>query len=319
MKLLEFFQRRMRRNKKLKFILKALVSITLFVWVVLKVNWGIAWQYVSEVSFPLLFLYVVLLVSGMVISSYKWSIISRYKGFRKSFWWYFQTYLAGTFVNNFLPSTLGGDTYRALELGLDAEGRRSPAVSTIFFDRLTGLWSLALLGCFFSLLQYEQMIQHPFWITIVVVMGVFLIGDVIITLDKRGFFAKFTRYLSEPLGNLAQEISGFRDKRVVKKSVSYAVVFSLIGVGLANYVLFHALGLSVGVLQFLSVIFIINAIAAVPVSVNNIGIKEWAYFVFFGYLGLSTDVAVTAAIVSRFIQMLMSFLSLPGYIKGKRR
>ncbi len=319
MKFLEFFQKRIRKNKKLKFVLKALVSITLFVWVVLKVNWGVAWHYVSEVSLPLLFLYVVLLVSGMVISSYKWSILSRYKGFKKSFGWYFQTYLAGTFVNNFLPSTLGGDTYRALELGLDREGRRSPAVSTIFFDRLTGLWSLALLGCVFSLLEFRQMIQHPFWITIVVAMGVFLVGDVILTLDKRGHFVKLARYFSEPLGHLAHEISEFRDESVVKKGISYAMAFSLIGVGLANYVLFHALGLSVGVFQFLSVIFIINAIAAVPVSVNNIGIKEWAYFVFFGYLGLSTDVAVTAAIVSRFIQMLISFLSLPGYIKGKRR
>jgi uncharacterized protein (TIRG00374 family) len=307
------------KNKKVKFVLKALVSAVLFSWVVVNVDWVVAWQYVLEVSFPLLFLYVFLLVGGILISSCKWRVLTQYKGFKKSCRWHFQTYLGGTFVNNFLPSTIGGDTYRALELGVNSEGKHSPGVSTIFFDRLTGLWSLALLGCVFSLLQYAEMIQHSFWIFMVVAMGLFLVIDFLLIFDKSRFFVRFGRHLSEPIGNLFYEISEFRDKQVIKKAFVLSVVFNLIGVGLANYVLFHALGLPVGIFQFLSVIFIINIVSAVPISVNNIGIKEWAYFVFFGYLGLSTDIAVTVAIVSRFIQMLVSFFALPGYIKGRRR
>lgn len=288
-------------------------------WVIAKVDWKTAWGYVSQVSFPLLFLYVIILLGSMMISAYKWRILTRYKGFRKSFRWHFQTYLAGTFVNNFLPSTIGGDAYRALELGVDKEGKHSPGVSTIFFDRLTGIWSLALLGCVFSLLQYRTMAEHPFWIFIAVMMGVLLVIDVALTLDKRGFFAGLGKYFSQPIEHLITEIASFRDEVTVKRVFALAVIFNFIGVGLANYILFHAFGLSVGVLPFLSVIFVINAIAAIPVSVNNIGIKEWAYFVFFGYLGLSTDVAVTVAIVSRFIQMLISFFALPGYLRGRRR
>lgn len=307
------------KNKKVKFALKALVSGVLFLWVVSKVDWVSAWGYVVEIKLRFLLLYVLLLFLGISISSYKWSILTRYKGFKKSFRWHFQTYLAGTFVNNFLPSTIGGDTYRALELGANAEGKHSPGVSTIFFDRLTGLWSLAFLGCLFSLIEFKVMIEHPLWVGVVVGMGVFLIVDVALTLDRRGFFVRMMRPFPEMIVNLAIETSGFRDKEVVRKSISLAMFFTLIGVGLANYVLFYALGLHVGVLKFLSVIFVINAIAAIPVSVNNIGIKEWAYFVFFGYLGLSTDIAVTVAIVSRFVQMLISFLALPGYIEGKRK
>lgn len=319
MKNIKFFWKQLQKNKRVKFFLKAFISASLFIWVVSKVDWGTSWSYISAISFPLLSLYLVLLIFGMMLSAHKWRMLSKYKGFKKSYRWHFQTYLAGTFVNNFLPSTLGGDTYRALELGVDTQGRRSPAVSTIFFDRLTGIWSLALLGCFFSLLQYGQMMEHSLWIVIVIGMGLFLIGDVALTLDKRKILPEFVYRFSEPLGNLAREMSEFRDRTIVKRAFLYSVIFTFVGVGLANYVLFHALGLPVGIFQFLSVIFIINAIAAIPISVNNIGIKEWAYFVFFGYLGLSTDVAVTVAIVSRFVQMLLSFLALPGYIKGKRR
>lgn len=308
-----------QKNKKMRFSVKALISAILFVWVVIKVDWTVAWEYVSEVSFPLLFLYVALLLVGMLVSSCKWRMLTRHKGFKKSCSWHFQTYLAGTFVNNFLPSTIGGDTYRALELGTDAEGKHSPAVSTIFFDRLTGLWALALLGCIFSFLQYVEMMKHPFWLLIVSLMGLFLIIDILLTFDKNGYFIRVGRYFSEPIGNLVYEMTGFRDRRVVKKVFVLSIFFNLIGVGLANYVLFHAFGLSIGIFEFLGVIFVINAIAAVPISVNNIGVKEWAYFIFFGYLGLSTDVAVTVAIVSRFVQMILSFFSIPGYIRGKKR
>lgn len=311
--------KRFLKHKRVKFFLKATISVVLFVWVILKVDWKTAWGYVSQVSFPLLFLYVAVLVGSMMISAYKWQILTRYKGFRKSFRWHFETYLAGTFVNNFLPSTIGGDAYRAIELGADKDGRHSPGVSTIFFDRLTGIWALALLGCVFSVVQHELVTPHPLWLGIAITMGVLVIGDMALTFDKRGFFAGLGRYFSQPIENLIGEIASFRDERTVKRVFGLAVAFNLIGVGLANYILFHAFGLPVGIFQFLSVIFIINAIAAVPVSVNNIGIKEWAYFVFFGYLGLSTDVAVTVAIVSRFVQMLISFFALPGYLRGRRR
>lgn len=311
--------KRFLKHKRVKFFLKATISVVLFVWVILKVDWKTAWGYVSQVSFPLLFLYIFVLLGGMALSAYKWKLLTQYKGFRKSLRWHFETYLAGTFVNNFLPSTIGGDAYRAIQLGVDKDGHRSPGVSTIFFDRLTGIWALALLGCVFSLVQYKMMIQHPFWVSIAVAMGVLVLGDMVLTLDKRGFFAGLGKYFSDPIRRLIGEIASFRDERTVKRVFGLAVAFNLIGVGLANYILFHAFGLPVGIFQFLSVIFIINAIAAVPVSVNNIGIKEWAYFVFFGYLGLSTDVAVTVAIVSRFVQMLISFFALPGYLRGRRR
>lgn len=316
---LQSFWKKTWKNKRVKFFAKTGVSAILFFWVVMKVDWKSAWGYVEQVRISFLLLYVMLLFLGMGISSYKWRILTRYKGFKKSFRWHFQTYLAGTFVNNFFPSTIGGDAYRILELGVSSDGKRSPAVSTIFFDRLTGLWALALLGCIFSLFQYQEMIQHFFWVLVVVVMGLFLVADIFLTFDSGGVFTRWGRRISESFGNLLEEMEKFRDRKVVARTFSFSIIFMIVGVGFSNYVLFHAFGLPIGIWQFLSVIFVINAVSALPISVNNIGIKEWAYFIFFGYLGLSTDVAVTVAIVSRFVQMLLSFLALPGYIKGKRR
>jgi hypothetical protein len=47
-------------------------------------------------------------------------------------------------------------------------------------------------------------------------------------------------------------------------------------------------------------------------------VKEWAYFIFFGYLGILPEVSVTAAIVSRFAQTGLSLIGIPAYFQEKR-
>jgi uncharacterized membrane protein YbhN (UPF0104 family) len=98
----------------------------------------------------------------------------------------------------------------------------------------------------------------------------------------------------------------------------YSFIFSLVGIGILNYVLFLALGINITILNFLSVVFLISIISALPISINNIGLKEWAYITFFGLFGVNPAAAVTVAIVSRTIQMVVSFFALPIYLKRKK-
>lgn len=45
------------------------------------------------------------------------AVIASAKGFVRPYGDFFRAYLTGTFINDFLPSTIGGDTYRTLWLG----------------------------------------------------------------------------------------------------------------------------------------------------------------------------------------------------------
>jgi hypothetical protein len=57
---------------------------------------------------------------------------------------------------------------------------------------------------------------------------------------------------------------------------------------------------------------------SLPVSINNIGVKEWAYGVLFILLGVSFETAVTVALLSRVLQTGISLLALPVYIVEKK-
>jgi hypothetical protein len=87
---------------------------------------------------------------------------------------------------------------------------------------------------------------------------------------------------------------------------------------LANFVLLKALGVQIGFLNYLSVIFLIAIVSSIPITINNIGLKEWAYVTFFGFFGVSSSLIVIAAILGRFLQMLLSFVAFPMYLKTKK-
>jgi hypothetical protein len=58
----------------------------------------------------------------------------------------------------------------------------------------------------------------------------------------------------------------------------YSFLFNLIGVGLANLILFWSLGININLWDYFSVIFLISIVASIPAGV---GLKEWAYIAYF--------------------------------------
>jgi len=86
---------------------------------------------------------------------------------------------------------------------------------------------------------------------------------------------------------------------------------------MANFTLFKAIGICLSVEQFMSVIFLSSIIAAVPISMGNIGVKEWAYVFLFGIFGVSASGVVTVVILSRILQMFISLLAIPFYLQDK--
>jgi uncharacterized protein (TIRG00374 family) len=304
-------------SKHIKTFLKLAISVLLLYLLVVTVDWEKSWKVVQSIDIILLGIYGILVFAGIIISSYKWKIISTFCGFSHSLVQHIRWYIAGTFVNNFLPSIVGGDTYRALSLG-KYEGRRSPAIASVLFDRYTGLVAMAIMAVGFSVVNIAKVVEHPLWIVLFfgALLGVGL--QFFLFPGKRwSFFALVSQFFPKKADRIRETLEQFQEKYIISTSLLWGSVFAFIGVGLANYVLFLAFGISLSLIDFLSVIFFINIISALPLSINNIGVKEWAYFVFFGFLGVAPEFSVTVAIVSRFVQMIISLFGIPTFFQKK--
>lgn len=306
-------------KKYLKIVLKATVSLAFLFWVVYKVNWSSVLSDVAKVDFFYLVLYTLVVLLGMIICAYKWKILANFKGINLSLGDFFKLYLTGTFINNFMPSFIGGDTFKAYETG-KTDGRYIEAASSVTMDRITGLLGATILALVFSLFNFSRVFSNPILFTVNIIILFSLSFDVFIAkIRHHSFWSRLGKFFPEKFVDFIIDLGTYNsNSKILQKTIILAIIFDFLGIALANYILFLALGVRIGILDYLSVVFLISIISSVPISVNNIGIKEWAYITFFGVFGLSSSSVITVAIVSRFVQMFISFFALPIYLKARR-
>jgi glycosyltransferase 2 family protein len=306
----------MKLNKTLKFILKLSASTFFIGLLIIKVNWSESWQYLQKIEAWQIAAYLAVIFLSLFISAKKWQELCFFKDLRSSFFTFFKLYLTGAFINNFVPSTIGGDIFRAYQMG-KKEKRYKEATATVVMDRFTGLLALMIMSPILYLLNFSR------------VSGIYLIGlsDAIILgalfalivfwkTKKAAWAQKFFSYLPDKAKIFLGELSVFgSDWKIFGRAMVYSFLFNLIGVGLANLILFWSLGININLLDYFSVIFLISIVASIPAGV---GLKEWAYIAFFAPLGISIPGAVMVAILNRFLQGLVNIVALPIYLRSKK-
>lgn len=299
---------------------KVILSVGLIYWLIQRVDWGSVFALLSVMSLPLLFIHIILQLLGNTVSAKKWQTIASYKELPLTLKEAFFTYIAGTFINNFLPSTLGGDAYRGLWLAKKT-GARAASFSTVVFDRFIGLWTTALVALLFSPFLFPFIRESvPLAVTYICLV-IFFVVDLIITyVYCKQWFHRFVAGLPVfKLRRFLEEIIFYTKKHIWLYTSLWSALFILVGLVLSNYVLFRALGSDVSFLPFASVMFLVAIVSSIPLTINNIGIKEWTFITFFSLIGVSVETAVTVALLQRFIQMMLSFIALPQYLASREK
>lgn len=308
----------MKKNNLIKFFLKLAVSAGFLIWLILITDWKEVLQLLYGINTGYLFLYLIMLLAGIFISSYKWKILAEYKGIKERFVVFFKYYLAGTFINNFFPSFVGGDAFKSYQVGKRSKLFKESA-SAVIVDRLTGLVGALLLALVFATINRSIFISNKS--LSIVYLGV-LIGFHLfifyLILRRFSFWKKIGEKMPRKIANILSTLNSYGNSAILRKAIFYSALFSIIGVAFANYLLFLAFGAEISFGDFLSVIFLISIVASIPISVNNIGVKEWAYVTFFSIFGISSSLVVAVAILSRFIQMAVSFFAIPVYLNSKK-
>lgn len=309
----------MKTMRYIKFLLKLFVSCIFIFFLIKKINVKEIILYISEISPVYIIFYIIILIFGNIISAFKWKILANFWGFNESLKKYFKLYLTGSFLNNFFPGFIGGDTYRSYQLG--KKNKKYPeAIASVIADRFTGLAGAIILFIFFGLINIKiiKEIDILFFLFIFITFLFFILLLFFKIFNNFYFFKKILEYLPEKINKLLKYIYKYKGSRELKISIMLSIFYGLVGLAILNYILFLAIGIKIDIINYLTVIFLISVVSSLPVSINNIGIKEWAYVTFFGFFGISTSAVVSIAIISRILQMFASFIALPFYIKNKK-
>jgi glycosyltransferase 2 family protein len=230
-------------------------------------------------------------------------------------------YFIGSFFNNFMPTSVGGDVYKMLQLGKKI-GNKAVGFSSTFMERFTGMVSLVLIS------YYGLVRTLPFWVDLL--PPEVQQSPLLVTLFKIGMFSGF--WIAGLVGFaslkfMATKIVFFRkihDSLMVYKDqkrelfVAFLTSFIIQALSiLPQYFIFLALGVEV---PFTYAIFVLPVIALagffVP-SLNGLGVQDALYISFFGMVGVSESMALSASILYHFSRLLVSLIGGVLYALGK--
>jgi uncharacterized membrane protein YbhN (UPF0104 family) len=267
------------------------VSAGLLVYLSRRVSFAEIGRFLARADGALLAAALALYLAGQVLSAIKWRRLAAAVGFRGSPPRFVVYYFIGMFFNAFGFGTVGGDVVRAFYLA-GHDGRRGLALNTVVADRVSGL--AVLLAIALGALVLFHHYDLPAWIYWgVIVLASALLGGwrllprVLPTLLPRE--NRLRRLVEQDLAPY------WNDDRLLVDVGALSFLFHLSQIGVLM-ILTHALGLGVPWSYCFILGPLVNIMAAIPVSLNGLGVREGGYVFFLAHIGIARESAIAFAL-----------------------
>ncbi len=284
------------------------VSVSAFILYILfsKTGFEEVISVIKRIHLPLFFSASLLNIIAIFISSIRWRLLlSRDFSLKRLF----SLYMIGSFFNTILPGTTGGDAVKLYYLYKDTKSSNI-ALGSIFMDRFVGFISMLILG----------MISFSIGIGKLIGTGMEWFIPVVILLFVIMSFLFFGLRLGKRFSNIAKFYEYFhfyiKQYKVILKTILLSLImqFTII---VSVYIITISLVAKFNFIDLLIFLPIISIISAVPISISGLGVREGAFVLLFGMVGIKSEVAMTVSFCWFLSTVIAGSIGLYYYFKYK--
>ena len=260
---------------------------------------------------------------GIVLSSLRWQAVLTVLGVRSRLGALVSHSLAGQFVANVLPTTIGGDVLRVSRLSRSS-GQGPLSFASVVLERLTGWLVLPLL-------TYVAFVVNPGLthlgtaskVAIALATGTLLaLVAVVVAVASRRFGRRYraTEGWRRFAGAVHVGLARLRDRpraaaSVLLVGVAYQLVLVLAALMAAKAV---GMGVAVGPTAILAFFPAVAIAQVLPIGISGLGVREGAFVLFLGPLGVPPEQAVALGLLLYLLNLAVSLLGAPAFALGGR-
>jgi uncharacterized membrane protein YbhN (UPF0104 family) len=315
--------------RKARLVMAARIVVSgLLLWLLLAkigTNWSEALPDPSAGTFAWLAGAFILTFCGVVLSAVRWSTVLAALGQHPPFGRLLSLYLAGLFVGNVLPSTIGGDALRVSRLSRDT-GEAPTTFASVVLERLTGwlvLPVITLAGL--AVNPGLRELGNPSLIAFATAAGTLLLLGIVLALTSRkgeGIEARlehnegwrrFTTAVRYGIHRLLHEPAAAA--RILATGFAYQLILILSVLMAAR-----ALGLPAGagptaLLAFVPAVLIAQVL---PITMSGLGVREGLFVLFLHPLGVPKSQAIALGLLLYLLNLVVSLFGAPAFAVGHR-
>jgi glycosyltransferase 2 family protein len=259
---------------------------------------------------------------GILLSALRWQKVLDALDIRTDLRRLVRHYLAGQFVSNVLPTTIGGDVLRVSRLSKDT-GESPGTFASVVLERLTGWLVLPVITIVgFAVNPGLRHLGEATGVAIAIAVSTLvLLVALLAAVASRRIGGRFgandgwrrfagavhlglTRLRENPAEAVNVLVAGF----------AYQLALVLTAVAAAQ-----ALGLKPAGLTALLAFFPAVLIAQVlPISMAGLGVREGAFVLFLGPLGVAKEEAIALGLLLYLLNVAVGLLGAPAFAAGGR-
>jgi uncharacterized protein (TIRG00374 family) len=292
-----------------KILIKSVVSCLLLGYLLYNADIFSIWTALKSANIFWIALAFSLHIIGFWLTAVRWKMLLAACGAHFSAWYLTRSVIIGIFFNNFLPSTVGGDVYRAYSTAKGV-GSTTESLTVVAVERLTGIFALGLFALFALLLGFSHFSNIPIiWSALGGLFVGFLlflaamnqtIANAIKTLFGHLEMTKIP-LLHKVQGKLKQIYDALciykRNKRVMAVAFFLALLLQ-VNVIVHYYCISYSLGLQVPIGYFFLIVPVVTIVLLVPIFINGIGGREAAYIFLLSKFGVTSSEAIAFSWIS---------------------
>jgi len=255
----------------------------------------------------LLFFGFLVALLNFILCFFRWEMLLKAANIHLSKKRLVTSFSGGVFFNLFLPSTIGGDIARSIDLGKYTQ-RPKEVMATVLLDRLSGYVGLVIL-VLFSLVIGFDLVKNNTVVLVTISVIILILLVILLVLFNKAVFSRISKFLDTPdagrfkemFVSLYQEVHYFqKHKAVLFKNLLLSVVIQVIG-PLTFYITALSLGINqVSIIYFLIFIPIVGAVTLLPISIGGFGLRESISVILFSRAGIAENGAAAMALLNSF-------------------
>ncbi len=290
--------------------LKAAFSIALVAFIMNSVGIDRALGHIMNASPAWLLLAAVLVVVQVFICAYRWNAVLKIYGEPLEYSQVFRFFYIGSFFNQALPSSVGGDairSYRAYKAGMGL----GPAVGSVFLDRIGTVLALVVMVAAILPFAVDGMSGNVeiLKLSVMALLAVAVGGTIFLMfLDRVPEKLNHFRIVS----SLAIFAGDVRKTFLSPSTAAPLMFWAMLGhinLSIMVWVISIGINVEISLIDCLALFPLILLIQTLPISIAGWGVREGAMVEVFALVGVPAGGALA---VSLLFGLIAAIMSLPG-------
>lgn len=307
--------------KRILWVIKLCVTFGLGWFLVTHADLSIMGDTLANMPLAVMVAACIFMLLSVTVSTYKWQMLLRLHNVDSSFSKLHRYYFTAVFVNNFLPSSIGGDGYRIYKTFSDTRPPSSSVIAVVM-ERLTGIVALMTIGYFCSFIvhiSHGDIVSETLMSFGTAGIAVALVAGLLFVVLQG--YQRLMRWENKPMLLrivLEHGKDYLRDPAASAKVMLVSFYFHVHNSVAIYLLLRYGAGVEISIPELFVVLTLVNLIAALPISINGLGVVDVTFVVLLAVYGVDKDLALSAMLVGRILLILISLIGAVFYLTERK-